>query len=67
MKGTEHFKETIKRYLDGRAQADELFTVSHPFGRSRKASRRGEKAEVSHKNKKITKWLNVQKSRLKKF
>ncbi len=31
MKGTEHFKETIKRYLDGRAQADELFTVSTPF------------------------------------
>ena len=29
MKGTEHFKETIKKYLDGRAQADELFAVSY--------------------------------------
>ncbi|TDA83821.1 hypothetical protein E1J02_05120 [Phocaeicola dorei] len=29
MKGTEHFKETIKRYLDGRAQTDELFAVSY--------------------------------------
>ncbi|KAB4279694.1 PcfK-like protein, partial [Bacteroides thetaiotaomicron] len=25
MKGTEHFKQTIKEYLDGRAQTDELF------------------------------------------
>ncbi len=31
MKGTEHFKETIKRYLDGWVQADELFTVSTPL------------------------------------
>lgn len=29
MKGTEHFKQTIKEYLDGRAQTDELFAVSY--------------------------------------
>ena len=29
MKGTEHFKETIKAYLDERAAADELFAVSY--------------------------------------
>ena len=29
MKGTEHFKQTVKAYLDGRAQTDELFAVSY--------------------------------------
>lgn len=29
MKGTEHFKETIKAYLDERAETDELFAVSY--------------------------------------
>lgn len=29
MKGTEHFKETIKQYLDKRAQEDELFRVRY--------------------------------------
>ena len=29
MKGTEHFKETIKAYLDERAASDELFAVSY--------------------------------------
>ncbi len=27
--GTEHFKQTIKSYLDGRAQADELFAARY--------------------------------------
>ena len=29
MKGTEHFKRTIKEYLDGKARTDELFAVSY--------------------------------------
>lgn len=29
MKGTERFKQTVKEYLDGRAQTDELFAVSY--------------------------------------
>lgn len=29
MKGTEHFKQTIKAYLDNRAAEDELFTQSY--------------------------------------
>ena len=29
MKGTEHFKRTIKEYLDGQARTDELFAVSY--------------------------------------
>lgn len=29
MKGTEHFKQTIKAYLDNRASTDELFAVSY--------------------------------------
>ena len=29
MKGTEHFKQAIKAYLDERAKADELFAVSY--------------------------------------
>ena len=29
MKGTEHFKQTIKEYLDGKARTDELFAVSY--------------------------------------
>ena len=29
MKGTEHFKQTVKAYLDGRAPTDELFAVSY--------------------------------------
>ena len=29
MKGTEHFKQTIKAYLDERAKTDELFAVSY--------------------------------------
>ena len=29
MKATEHFKQTIKAYLDERAQNDELFAVSY--------------------------------------
>ena len=29
MKGTEHFKETIKKYLDDKARTDELFAVSY--------------------------------------
>lgn len=28
-KGTEHFRQTIKNYLDGRAQADELFAACY--------------------------------------
>lgn len=28
-KGTEHFKQTIKSYLEGRAQADELFAARY--------------------------------------
>lgn len=29
MKGTDHFKEIIKNYLDGRAQSDELFRAKY--------------------------------------
>lgn len=29
MKATEHFKQTIKTYLDERAKNDELFAVSY--------------------------------------
>ena len=29
MKGTEHFKQAIKSYLDGRAKTDELFAVAY--------------------------------------
>ena len=29
MKGTEHFKQTIKSYLDERAKTDELFAVAY--------------------------------------
>lgn len=29
MKGTEHFKQAIKAYLDERAKTDELFAVSY--------------------------------------
>ena len=29
MKGTEHFKQAIKEYLDGKARTDELFAVSY--------------------------------------
>lgn len=29
MKATEHFKQTIKAYLDERAKNDELFAVSY--------------------------------------
>ena len=29
MKGTEHFKQTIKNYLDERAKTDELFAVAY--------------------------------------
>ena len=29
MKGTEHFKKTIKAYLDNRASTDSLFAVSY--------------------------------------
>lgn len=29
MKGTDHFKEIIKNYLDGRAQTDELFRAKY--------------------------------------
>ena len=29
MKATEHFRQTIKAYLDERAQNDELFAVSY--------------------------------------
>ena len=29
MKGTEHFKKTIKAYLDSRASTDSLFAVSY--------------------------------------
>ena len=29
MKGTEHFKQAIKVYLDERAKTDELFAVSY--------------------------------------
>jgi hypothetical protein len=29
MKGTEHFKNTIKAYLDNRASEDELFSISY--------------------------------------
>ena len=29
MKGTDHFKEIIKKYLDGRAQSDELFRAKY--------------------------------------
>ena len=29
MKGTEHFKQAIKSYLDERAKTDELFAVAY--------------------------------------
>ena len=32
MKGTEHFKQAIKSYLDGRAKTDELFAVAYAKG-----------------------------------
>lgn len=32
MTGTEHFKQTIKAYLDDRAKTDELFAVSYAKG-----------------------------------
>lgn len=32
MTGTEHFKQTIKAYLDERAKTDELFAVSYAKG-----------------------------------
>lgn len=32
MTGTEHFKQTIKAYLDERAKTDELYAVSYAKG-----------------------------------
>lgn len=66
MKGTEHFKETIERYLDGWAQADELFTVSIPLWAKSKGFKKREKAEVSHKTRKSRNGQAYKKNRLKK-
>lgn len=32
MKGTEHFKQAIKSYLDERAETDELFAMAYAKG-----------------------------------